>query len=137
MQKNFARFPNAVEIKTFMPIQIEDVPGEKVVEVRVSGKLTVDEYKSFVPEFDRCVASKGKIRLLFDMSQLHGWEAGAAWEDLKLGFKHFAHIERLAMVGEKKWQQMMSWLCRPFTTAEVRYFDYAEIAAAREWLESD
>lgn len=120
-----------------MPIQIEDVPGGKVVEVRVSGNLTVDDYKRFVPEFDLCVERKGEIRLLFDVSRLHGWEAGAAWEDLKLGFKHFAHIERLAMVGEKKWQQVMSWLCRPFTTAEVRYFDHGDAVAARKWLDSD
>lgn len=120
-----------------MPIQIEDISGGKTVEVRVSGKLTVDEYKRFAPEFDRCVEKKGKIRLLFEMSQLDGWEAGAAWEDFKLGVKHFAHIERLAMVGKKKWQQLMSQLCRPFTAAEVRYFDYTDIAAARKWLESD
>jgi hypothetical protein len=120
-----------------MSIQIEDVADGKIVEVRVSGKLTTDEYKRFVPEFDRCVEKKGKIRLLFEMSQLRGWEAGAAWQDFKLSFKHFAHIERLAMVGEKKWQQLMSQLCRPFTTAEVRYFDHADIGVARKWLESD
>lgn len=137
MQNKLRKYLKSGEIEMVMPIQIEDIPGGKVVEVRVSGKLTLDEYKRFVPEFDRCVERKGKIRLLFEMSQLHGWQAGAAWEDLKLGFKHFADIERLAMVGEKRWQKVMSWLCRPFTTAEVRYFDRGDVLDARKWLESD
>jgi hypothetical protein len=37
--------------------------------------------------YDHCVAEKAKIRLLFKMPQLSDWEAGAAWEDFKLGVK--------------------------------------------------
>ena len=37
--------------------------------------------------------------MLFDMTDFHGWDAGAAWEDIKFDIKHFADIERLAMVG--------------------------------------
>jgi hypothetical protein len=48
--------------------------------------------------------------------------------------KHFADIERLAMVGEKKWQQGMATFCKPFTKAMIRYFDHAEGAEARKWL---
>ena len=39
------------------------------------------------------------------MTGLHGWDAGALWEDIKFDIKHFADIERLAMVGEKKWHR--------------------------------
>jgi hypothetical protein len=42
------------------------------------------------------------MRVLFDMSASHGWEAGALWEDIKFDIKHFADIDRLAMVGDKK-----------------------------------
>ena len=38
------------------------------------------------------------------MTGFQGWDAGAAWEDLKFDLKHFGDIERLAMVGDKKWQ---------------------------------
>jgi hypothetical protein len=31
----------------------------------------------------------------------------------------------------------MSIICKPFTTAKVRYFDRADIDAARAWIESD
>jgi hypothetical protein len=74
------------------------------------------------------------LRLLFDMTGFHGWDAGAAWEDLKVGIAHFADIERLAMVGEEKWQHGMAIFCKPFTRATVRYFDHANAAEARKWL---
>jgi hypothetical protein len=48
--------------------------------------------------------------------------------------KHFGDIERLAMVGETKWQHGMATFCKPFTKATIRYFDHAEAGAARKWL---
>ncbi|WP_420835273.1 STAS/SEC14 domain-containing protein [Marinobacterium rhizophilum] len=55
----------------------------------------------------------------------------AGTEGLKFGVKHFADIERLAMVGEKQWQQGMATFCKPFTKAQVRYFDHNDAAEAR------
>ena len=48
--------------------------------------------------------------------------------------KHFADIERLAMVGDKKWQHGMAMFFKPFTKATIRYFDHAEATEARKWL---
>ena len=68
------------------------------------------------------------------MRDFHGWTAGGLWEDLKFDLRHFRDIERLAMVGDKQWEQGVSVFCRPFTTAKVRYFDEAAIQEARTWL---
>nr|WP_240476461.1 STAS/SEC14 domain-containing protein [Marinobacterium rhizophilum] len=35
------------------------------------------------------------------------------------------------MVGEKQWQQGMATFCKPFTKAQVRYFDHNDAAEAR------
>ena len=98
-----------------MSIQLNEENGGKILAVHVSGKLAKADYEHFVPEFERLVRQHGKLRLLFDM-------------------KHFADIERLAMVGEKKWQKGMATFCKPFTTATIRYFDHADAAEARKWL---
>ena len=68
------------------------------------------------------------------MSDFHGWDAGALWADVKFDLKHVGDIERLAMVGDKKWEKGMSVFCRPFTTARVQYFESAAIEEARAWL---
>jgi len=120
-----------------MPIQLSERHEGKVLEVGVSGKLIDADYERFVPEFERLAKRHGKVRLLFEMSQFHGWDAKAAWDDFKFGVKHHRDIERLAVVGEKKWQQRMTELSKLFITAEVRYFARTELEAARAWLETN
>ena len=117
-----------------MTVQLNEENSGKVLIIHVSGKLEKTDYALIVPEFERLIRQHGKLSLLFDMTNFHGWDAGAAWEDLKLYIKHFADIESIAMVGEKKWQKGMSTFAKPFTKAKVRYFDHTDIAEARKWL---
>jgi hypothetical protein len=118
-----------------MTIQLNETEGGKVLEVQVSGKLVKEDYQHFVPEFARLVKQHGKLRVLFEMVDFHGWEAAALWADVKFDLTHFSDIERLAMVGDKKWEKGMSMFCRPFTTAKIRYFDRAAGGEARAWLQ--
>lgn len=119
-----------------MALQIIEMNGGKIMEVHVSGKLVEADYCQFMPEFERLIRQHGKVRVLFDMTNFHGWDAGGLWQDIKFDAKHFSDIERVAMVGEKKWQEWMSQFCRPFTTAEIRYFEHAATDEAREWLKT-
>lgn len=118
-----------------MPIQLNEENGGKILVVHVSGKLVKADYEHFVPEFERLLRQHGKLRLLFDMTNLHGWDAGALWEDIKFDVHHFADIERLAVVGDKRWEHGMATFCKPFTKATIQYFDHTDIAGARKWLD--
>ncbi len=120
-----------------MSIELQEKNDGKVVEVKATERLTTEDYQRFVPEIERLVKQHGKIRLLFEMHDFHGWTAGALWQDLKFDLKHFRDIERLALVGERKWQKGMATFCKPFTTAEIRYFDQAQADEARTWLETE
>lgn len=100
----------------------------------MSGKLGHDDYALFAPEFARLAKRHGRIRVLFEMVEFHGWTAGALRDDIKFDLSHFSDIERLALVGDKKWELGMAMFCRPFTTAAIRYFDRAAADRARAWL---
>ena len=100
-----------------MAIKLTEQDNGKILEVQVSGKLAHEDYLHFVPKFEQMVQQYGKIRVLFNMVGFHGWEAGALWDDIKFDVKHFSDVERLAMVGDKQWEEGMSVFCRPFTTA--------------------
>ena len=113
---------------------IEIVSKDNLLEVAVTGKLTKDFYEELVPVVDKQISESGKLRILFVMHDFHGWTAGAMWEDLKFDLKHWKDIERLAIVGESKWQQGMAAFCKPFTTAKIQYFDQTQIDEARAWL---
>lgn len=117
-----------------MAIELKEQRGGKLLEVHVSGKLTTEDYERFIPNLESLIQQHGKIDILFQMSDFHGWEAGAMWEDTKFAFRHFSDLGRLAVVGEKKWQEWITVACRPFTRAEIRYFDHAHAEDAAAWL---
>jgi flavodoxin len=121
--------------KKTMSIKLNEKDGGKVLEVQLSGKLVKEDYDHFVPAVERLVKEHGKIVMLVEMHDFHGWTAGALWADTKFAAHHFSDIERLAVVGETKWQQGMAVFCKPFTAAKVRYFERAAIDEARAWLE--
>jgi hypothetical protein len=118
---------NAVEIQA----------AGNYLEVSVTGKLTKEFYEQFVPAVEAQIQEHGKLRLLFQMHDFHGWTAGALWEDLKFDLRHWRDIQRLAIVGETKWQQGMAVFCRPFTTATIKYFDHEKLEDARQWVKAE
>ncbi|HTR35771.1 MAG TPA: STAS/SEC14 domain-containing protein [Bryobacteraceae bacterium] len=120
-----------------MAIEMKETHGGKVLELQLTGKLAREDYEKFVPEVERLVERHGKIRMLVEMHDFHGWSAGAMWEDTKFAVQYFSDIERLAVVGETKWQEGLSLFAKPFTAAEVRYFDRVRLNEARDWLGPD
>ena len=119
-----------------MSYELEIVAVGKLTHVKASGKLTKEAYEELAPVVDQQIQEHGKIRLLFEMHDFHGWTVGALWEDIKFDFKHWKDIERLAIVGESKWQEGMAVFCKPFTTAKIQYFDHSKLDEATAWIES-
>jgi hypothetical protein len=117
-----------------MTIEFKERDEGKTLEVRLTGKLGKEDYEAFVPAVERLVKQHGKIRMLVELHDFHGWTAGAVWEDTKFALRHFTDIERLAIVGETRWEKGMAAFCKPFTAAKVRYFDHTRPAEARDWL---
>jgi hypothetical protein len=106
----------------------------KIVGFRLTGKLHDEDYKSFVPTVEATLATEGTVRMFAQFEEFHGWDLHAAWDDFKFGMKHFSDFERIAMVGDRRWEKWMANLCRPFTKAKVKYFDASEVDAAWTWL---
>jgi hypothetical protein len=109
----------------------------KILAVKLTGKLTKEDYEQLLPEVERLVKEHGKLRMLVQMRDFHGWTAGALWQDIKFDLKHFRDIERLALVGEKAWESGMAVFCKPFTTATIRYFDESDTAQAEAWIHAE
>jgi hypothetical protein len=108
----------------------------KLLEVHLTGKLTKEFYERLAPIVEEQIKEQGKIRILMVMHDFHGWTAGALWEDVKFSMHHWKDIERLAIVGETKWEQGMATFCKPFTKATIQYFDQSRLEEARKWITS-
>jgi hypothetical protein len=120
-----------------MMTHVDEAVHGKVLEVHLSGKLSNEDYAKFVPDTEALIHKYRKIRILAILDDFHGWNAGALWEDIKWDAKHSTDVERIAVVGEKKWHRWMVGFCKPFTTAEVRYFEHDQLATARAWVEAE
>ena len=67
-----------------------------------------------------------------DAAELDGWELRAAWDDFKLGLKHGNHFEKVAIVGNKRWQDLVAKLGSWFIAGEARAF--TNMTDALAWL---
>ena len=65
-----------------------------------------------MPDSEELIRQHDKIRLLVMLDDFKGWNAGALWEDIKWDARHFNHVERIAVVGEKQWQKWMTGFCK-------------------------
>lgn len=111
--------------------------SRNVIAFKLSGTLHDEDYKVFVPAVEAAIAAHGKLRLLAQFEDFHGWDAHAAWDDFKFGVKHYTDFERLALIGDKKWEEWMARLCTPFTQASVKYFDTEHTEDAWAWVRAD
>lgn len=109
----------------------------KTLGFKMSGKLHDEDYKQFVPTVETAIKANGKVRLLAQFEDFHGWDLHAMWDDTKFATKHCAEVEKIALVGDKKWEEWMAKVCRPFTLAKLRYFDLKDVDAAWKWLEEE
>jgi len=68
------------------------------------------------------------------MEDFHGWDAHALLDDFQVGLKYNDAIVRIAMVGDRKWEEWMAKLLKVFVKAEVKYFEHARDHRAWIWL---
>jgi hypothetical protein len=118
------------------PIMIEKLPHSagNILAFKMTGKLHDEDYKQFVPIVEMAIQAYGKVRLLAEFADFHGWDLHALWDDIKSATTHCADVERVALVGDQKWEEWMARICRPFAMAKLRYFDARESITAWIWL---
>lgn len=116
-------------------IGIERVDDNVFLSLKAMGKLTHEDYQTITPMIDSALDSvkTPKIRALFDATELEGWELRAAWDDFKLGLKHGSEFEKVAMYGNKNWQELAAKIGSWFISGEVKYFESYDEALA--WLQ--
>jgi hypothetical protein len=118
-----------------MTEQLTGLPAH-TIGFKLSGKLHDADYKTFVPLIDAELAKEGKVNILAEFHDFHGWDLHALWDDIKFATTHCTKIMKVAIVGEKTWEKWMAAICKPFTMAKLRYFDSADIDSAKAWLAS-
>lgn len=103
--------------------------------IKAVGRLTDADYKDLTPKLEAAIEEFGPIRLYADLEGFEGWEPAAAWDDFVLGIRHWNDFERVAIVGDKTWEDVAARVMDKLTKGEFRFFPLAEQAEARTWIE--
>lgn len=112
-----------------------DLP-DRVLGLHASGEVTANDYKTvLVPAIDEKLTKHKKVRLLYVFgNEFTGYSGGAAWEDAKVGMKHFTSFERVAVVTDVDWIEKMVKAFGFALPGEVRVFDDDDLEDARRWI---
>ena len=106
-----------------------------LIRVIVSGKLTQEDYNALIPSWEQVIAKHSSMRMLFIMEDFHGWEPGAAWDDLRFDATHARKVEKVAAVGGKAWEKWVMRLGLFFVREDVKYFDSSrQLSEAERWI---
>ena len=109
---------------------------DQVIGFEVDGKLLHSDYKVLIPELESLIEKHGSIRCLVEITNMHGFQMRALWDEIKFDTKHCKDMERCAVVGDPSWHQWMTSFGKfMFRKADVKYFPSEESDAAWEWLE--
>lgn len=106
----------------------------RVIGFRASGSITEGDYKTLSQQVQAAIDDAGSVALLIDLQGFEG-EGPSAWDDdLAFGRAYRHQIERMAIVGDHRWQELLAKLAAPFYAHESKYFDVADREAAWAWL---
>ena len=109
---------------------------DDVVAIACHGEVTRKDYDTvLIPAVEKALKSHDKVRLLYEIGpDFASYDAGAAWEDLKVGMEHFSRWERVAVITDIEWMKLAMRLFSVFLPGTMRVYPTADAANARLWI---
>jgi hypothetical protein len=105
------------------------------IRIRASGRLGMDNYRRFEPEFAAELKRRNvPIPLLLDMRGFRGWTPGGFLRDLAWDLRNRRAFSRIAVVGDKSWHRWITAAGAPLFRAPMKFFPVSEQRRAEDWL---
>ena len=94
-----------------------------------------EDYENvIVPVINKAIAEHGKVRLVYVLGpEFDDYEGGAVWEDLKLGARHPASFDRIAIVTDARWAGPAVKIFSVLWPGQARVFPLSELESAKRW----
>jgi len=119
--------------------ELLDVPAG-VTGIRVSGRVTADDFHQFKPILDRMLDSDDIRFIEVIGADYEGFGPGALFADLKMGLGTLPHLrafKRTAVVTDTAWMvrslHALAWMI----PGEVAVFSLDQIEDAKQWAAAD
>src|SRR5262245_8911965 len=88
-----------------MSAELVDI-SDPVLTFRIAGKLTHSEFGAAQKKAAASIQKQGKARLLVLVENFAGIDKAGDWGDISFQAYNDPFIEKIAIVGEKKWEDL-------------------------------
>jgi hypothetical protein len=107
----------------------------RLLVLRVGGELKKSELDAVQSEFMQKIAGAGTVKLLVLLENFTGWERDEAWGDTDFFFSHRNDFEKIAVVGDARWEaQVLAFTGAGLRKGPVKFFPETGETEARGWL---
>ena len=103
--------------------------------LRITGLLKKSELDAVQAAEAKQWTPATRVKLLVIVESFQGWERGADWGDVSFLVTQGEQIEKIAIVGDPKWEtEFLMFAGGGLRKAQVKFFPSNQLAQARVWL---
>jgi len=119
---------------------IEGLP-DNALGFTAKGNVTSEDYETIlIPAVEEKLKKQEKVRLLYHLGdEFEKFEAGAMWDDAKVGLGHITDWEKIAIVTDVNWIQQAGKIFgfaieTMSVSGDVKVFHNSELEEAIKWI---
>ncbi len=116
--------------------EIIDDTENGIVRVACVGAIQPTDYEVSGPTFEKIIKTRQPLRMLLDWTRFSGWSQESESQAFWYRIRHRGDMERVAIVGERKWRSAATEL-DTIVDAEVRLYDTRSEDEAVRWLRDE
>ncbi len=117
---------------------LETVTGmpDNIIAFSAKGRVTKGDYDAVLtPAVEAAFKRHPKVRCYYELgAEFSGMDAGAVWEDFKVGIGHLTRWEKVAVVTDVDWIRHSIGAFRFLMPGEIKVFSTNQAAEARAWV---
>ena len=117
-----------------MTMTYAEYPDDSIVEVRLDGHVTREDYEAIIDKIQTFIDTHGTIRLIEIIDSFTGFDPSTIWSGLKFDFRNIRHVSHIAVVADIGWMGPAAKAAGAVITSDVRTFDMDELDDAWAWL---
>jgi hypothetical protein len=96
---------------------------DKILGYTISGDMTKADYQTLGPVLSSVIKSEGSVSVLFDLTGFKREKISALGSDVDFGQQFQGKIDKIALVGNSKWESHLTKLIEPYDAKEAKFFE--------------
>jgi hypothetical protein len=107
-----------------------------IITWKIAGQLQQPDLEATQKYASDIIRKHGPIRILVIAGDFKGWAKAGDWGDLSFQLENDAYIEKVAVVVDKKWEDLVNmFIGKGLREFPVECFPLSDTAKAMAWLE--